>query len=67
MVTFIYREVVKVGQAGRWRKLVGLATDLNVDILLLLVYALAHRSPLVPNMRASSSSFFSSAPPSTAA
>ena len=66
-MTLIYRKVVKVGQAARWRKLVGLATDLNVDILLLLVYALAHRSPLVPNMRASISSSFPPAPPSTAA
>jgi hypothetical protein len=47
--------------------LVWLTTDLNADILPLLVYALAHRSPFVPNMRASISSSVPPAPPSTAA
>jgi hypothetical protein len=48
-MTFIYREVVKVGESGcRWKYL-ELAADFNIDILLLLVYALAHRSSFVPN------------------
>jgi hypothetical protein len=47
--------------------LVLLTTDLNADILPLLVYALAHRSPFVPNMRASISSSVPPAPLSTAA